>query len=217
MRLIDQDRAGLIEYTVKQISAVCPDGSDDINRSVIARHIDEALERLAHCIRFVAMWKPDEFNYLHSSQNCQYLYYLSNTIWRNERHSGVCTRLFLLNKALNAIDLFYEIELPPVFFIGHSVGIVFSKAVYGNYFAIYQNSTIGRYKSDVPVIGEGVLMYPNTAIIGKCRIGDYSIISQGVSVIGRDTPGSCLVFPGEGRELAFSPAKPTALDDIFRS
>lgn len=216
MELMDQTRQGLIDYTCAQVAMFFPDGKGEIVRSQVSRHLDEALARVERCINAVRMWTPDHFNYLNSSQYCIYLYYLANTIWRNERDAAVPTRLFLLNKTLNAIDLFYEIEMPEVFFIGHSVGIVLAKASYGNFLVLYQNSTVGKNHGVAPVIGDGVVMYPNTAIIGRSHVADGTIVSQGTSIINRDTPGHCVAYPGEMGNLLFKPAKRTVLEDIFR-
>jgi serine O-acetyltransferase len=161
------------------------------------------------------MWRVGEFDYLHSSQYCIYLYYLANSIWRNTGERAGCTRLFLLNKALNGIDLFYEIEMPKVFFIGHSVGIVLAKATYGEKLVLYQNSTVGKNHGAAPVLGEGVVMYPNTAIIGACRVADRTVLSQGVGLVGKDTPGDCMVFRGEGG-LVFKPNRRDFVADFFR-
>ncbi len=215
MELIDHTRQSLIDYTCAQVSTFFPDGKTELVRTHIARHIDEALARVQRCINAVKMWVPEKFNYLNSSQYCIYLYYLSNTIWRNERDNAVPTRLFCLNKALNAIDLFYEIEMPEVFFIGHSVGIVLAKATYGNYLVLYQNSTVGKNHGIAPVIGDGVIMYPNTAIIGRCHVGANTVISQGVGIINRDTPGDCIAYPGMNGDLVFKPAKRLILEDFF--
>lgn len=216
MKLIDQTPESLTDYVVRQISAIAPDGSEKVMRQIISRHMAEALERTGHCIDRVAMWRPGEFNYLHSSQYCQFLYYLANTIWRNERDAQAPTRLFLLNKALNAIDLFYEIEMPPVFFIGHSVGIVLAKATYGNYLVLYQNSTVGRHLDRIPSLGEGVILYPNTAVIGGSVLEDGVVVSQGTSVIDSHAPARSLVFPAQPGKLSFRPAPTTLLSEYFR-
>lgn len=216
MKLVDQTRSDLIAYTCAQVANLVPDGRDEPLRSLVGAHVDEALARLKGCIDQVRWWTPDQFNYLHSSQYCIYLYYLANTIWRNGGDAGACTRLFLLNKALNGIDLFYEIEMPKVFFIGHSVGIVLAKATYGERMVLYQNSTVGKNHGDAPVLGDGVVMYPNTAIIGRCKVGDGTILAQGVSVINRDTPGDCVAYPGTGGDLVFKPSKRDVMADIFR-
>lgn len=216
MELIDQTPESLAVYTCAQVAALVPDGKADTLLPLIKRHQAEALARVERCIGAVRMWQPGRFNYLHSSQYCQYLYYLANTIWRNEGDAKACTRLFLLNKALNGIDMFYEIELPEVFFIGHSVGIVLAKATYGNYLVLYQNSTVGKNHGAAPVIGDGVVMYPNTAIIGRSHVGSGSVIAQGVSVINRDTPGNCLVYAGNAGDLVCKPAREPAAQEYFR-
>ncbi|GAB7545209.1 LbetaH domain-containing protein [Cupriavidus sp. 8B] len=216
MELIDQTPESLAAYTCAQVAALVPDGKAETLLPLIKRNQAEALARVERCINAVRMWHPGRFNYLHSSQYCQYLYYLANTIWRNEADAKAGTRLFLLNKALNGIDLFYEIEMPEVFFIGHSVGIVLAKATYGNYLVLYQNSTVGKNHGAAPVIGDGVVMYPNTAIIGRSNVGNGSVIAQGVSVINRDTPGDCLVYAGNAGDLVCKPAREPAAEEYFR-
>jgi len=153
---------------------------------------------------------------LHSSQYCIFLYYLANTIWCKEQTRTVCTKLFALNKALNAIDCFYEIELPEVFFIGHSVGIVLVKASYGNHLVLYQNSTVGKNHGAAPVLEDGVVMYPNSAIIGGGLIRAGTILSQGVSVINRCTEANMTGLQGANGSLLFKPIERNVLTDFFR-
>lgn len=216
MDLVDQTRSGLLDYTCAQVANLAPDGRGDAVRRDVDAYMDEALGRVGVCIDHVRMWKPGAFDYLHSSQYCIYLYYLANSIWRGTGERGSCTRLFLLNKALNGIDLFYEIEMPKAFFIGHSVGIVLAKASYGERLVFYQNSTVGKNHGEAPVIEDEVVMYPNTAIIGRCTVGAGTILSQGVSVLNRDTPGDCVAYAGAAGDLVFRPAKRNVIADIFR-
>jgi serine O-acetyltransferase len=215
MQLVNISKQGLVDLTSRQVANLYPDGRGLLGER-IASHVDEALERTRVCINAVRMWREEEFNYLHSSQYCTYLYFLANTIWRNTGDSDACTRLFLLNKALNAIDCFYEIELPDIFFIGHSVGIVLSKATYGRYLVLYQNSTVGKNHGVAPVIGEGVVMYPNSAIIGRCHVGARTVLSQGTSVVNADTPGNVVAFNSGNPRVAFKPLGRDVLADIFR-
>lgn len=214
LKLVGFDRPGLVQYVSRQIEHVIPDGIE-IN-SVIDTHLDEALLRVQTCINAVKMWSRDCFNPLHSSQHCIFLYFLSNTIWKQTSCSDVPLKLFLLNKAFHAIDCFYEIELPEVFFIGHSVGIVLAKATYGNHLVLYQNSTVGKNHGIAPVIEEGVILYPNSAVIGHCLIKQGSVIAQGVSVINRNTEAGKLVFQGTGGDLVFKDNSHPSLGDFFR-
>jgi len=214
MELIGFDRSGLVQYVTRQIGHVVPDGYDVC--SDIEAHLDEALRRLNVCINSVRMWQPDRYDPLHSSQHCTFLYFLSHTIWKRTGTTQTPLRLFLLNKALNAIDCFYEVELPKIFLIGHSVGIVLAKATYGNHLVLYQNSTIGKNHGVSPVLENGVILYPNTAIIGDCLIRSGSVVSQGVSVINQSTEAQKIVFQGDSGSLVFKNASRNILADFFR-
>ncbi|HVI32382.1 hypothetical protein [Phenylobacterium sp.] len=215
MKLVDHSRESLIEYTVRQSMAVVPDGREDAFRGAIDVHMDEALERLGRCIDACAPWRAGQFNVLQSSQHCIYLYLLSNTIWKRSGDTAAATRLFLMNKAFNGIDLFYEIAMPEVFYIGHSVGIVLAKATYGNYLVLYQNSTVGRHKDQIPVIGDRVVLYPNTAVIGRSVVESDCVISQGTSVINKRVPAGQMAFRAADG-LAFSPRPDDLLQEYFR-
>lgn len=215
LKLVNGHRDGLPRYVERQLASLFPDGAPGV-REAIDAHLDEALARLERCIDAVRMWREGEFDCLHSSQYTIFLYYLANTLWRHGADARVCTKLFLLNKALNGIDCFYEIELPEVFFIGHSVGIVLAKASYGEHLVLYQNVTVGKNHGVAPAIEAGVVLYPNSAVIGRSRVGAGSVVGQGVSVVNRDTPGDSLVFQGTGGGLTFKPAQRSVLADIFR-
>jgi serine O-acetyltransferase len=215
LKLVHSSREQLLAYVVRQLQNFFPDGQGDPHAAIDSR-LDTALDRLAHCICAVRMWREGEFDPLHSSQYAIFLYYLAHTLHRSGADRALCNKLFFLNKALNGIDLFYEIDLPPVFFIGHSVGIVLAKAQYGSHLVLYQNCTVGKNHGEAPVLGDGVVMYPHSAIIGRCRVGDGTVIAQGVSVVGRDTPGHGLVFQGGRDDLHFALSKRDILADIFR-
>jgi len=214
LKLLHSSREDLLNYVVTQLEHFFPDGQSGIKQILDACLVD-ALARLENCINAVRMWRPGEFDYLHSSQYAIFLYFLSHTLWRKEGNQRICTKLFFLNKSLNGIDCFYEIEMPEIFFIGHSVGIVLAKATYGNYLVLYQNSTVGKNHGIAPVIGDRVILYPNSAVIGKSLVRSGSVLSQGVSIINRDTPGDCLAFQGNGGDLIFRPQQ-DSIDEYFR-
>lgn len=210
-------RTELLAYVCRQLDTFYPDGLDANAPTVLGAHLDAALARLGRCINEVRWWRQGEFDHLHSTQYTIFLYYLANTVWKSTGERRLCSKLFGLNKALNGIDLFYEIDMPEVFFIGHSVGIVFAKATYSNYLVVYQNSTVGKNHGVAPVLGEGVVMYPNTAIIGRCQVGARTVLAQGCSLVNTDSPGDCTVFgAATGAGVVFKPTRNDALTDIFR-
>lgn len=217
LKITHFSEADLLRYVVRQMEHFFPDGLTASAQEKLRPHMDEALLRLENCIGSVRMWTPGNFDHLHSSQYTIFLYYLANTVWKSTGDRTLCNKLFGLNKTLNGIDLFYEIDMPAKFFIGHSVGIVLAKATYGEYFAIYQNSTVGKNHGDAPKLGKGVIMYPNTAIIGRCEVGSGTVISQGTSLVNLSTPGACLAFPNHSAAgVLLKPLKKNILNDIFR-
>jgi len=216
LKLVDHTRESLIAYTTAQCVSVVPDGREAAFRKAVDAHLDEALERLHRCINACAPWRPDEFNILQSSQHCIYLYYLSNTIWMRSGDTAAPTRLFLMNKAFNGIDLFYEIAMPEVFYIGHSVGIVLAKATYGNHLVLYQNATVGRHKADIPVLGERVILYPGSAVVGRAVVEDGAVLSQGTRAINRRVPANRMAFADAGGDLTFRPTPDDLIREYFR-
>lgn len=215
MQIVNIDRRELAPYIRRQLSNILP-MEDDPKSGLIDTHMAAALERVERCLSAIRMWPLGQFNVLQSGQYCIFLYFLANTIWRAEHEEGICTRLFLLNKALNSIDCFYEIELPDVFLIGHSSGIVLAKATYGNYLVLHQNCTVGKNHGVAPEIGDRVVLYPNSAVIGRSRVGSGTVVAQGVSVINRDTPGESVAFSGLAGDLVFKKMNRNVMEDFFR-
>ena len=216
MKIVSINEHQLSSYIHQQLKNFfpVPFSSDDI--LLIEKYLPETLHRTAYCIDHVSMWKPGFFDVLHSSQYCIFLYYLANTIWNHERQTTLCNKLFFLNKTLNGIDCFYEIVLPDIFFIGHSVGIVLAKATYGRYLVLYQNSTVGKNHGIAPVIEEKVILYPNSAVIGNSLVKKGSVISQGVSVINKTTQPDTLVFNGLCGALVYKKQSLKIVEGYFR-
>ena len=211
-------RTQLPDYIFAQLAGVVPfPEMSTSERALVDSHLDEALKRTLRCINEVVLWTPGKFDVTHSTQYCIFIYYLSNTIWRREGNREICTRLFLLNKTLNAVDIFYEIEMPEIFFIGHSAGIVLAKASYSNFLVLYQNSTVGKNHGQAPVIEEGAILYPNTAVIGDSLVRRGSVISQGVGVINSSTEANKIAFSGAGGNLIFKTSKHCIQRDFFRN
>jgi serine O-acetyltransferase len=216
LKLRGHTRETLLAYVTAQCASIVPDGREAVFRTVVDAHLDEALERLCRCINACAPWRQDEFNVLQSSQHTAFLYYLSNTIWMRSGDTEAPTRLFLMNKAFNGIDLFYEIAMPEVFYIGHSVGIVLAKATYGNYLVLYQGTTVGRHKDQIPVIGDRVVLYPGSSVAAGAVVGDDVVISLGVRVIGKHVPSGMIAFAGAGGDLVLRPRPDDLLGEYFR-
>lgn len=128
---------------------------------------------------------------------CNYLYWVSRLLYINEI-LHIANKVYCLNKMLNSVELFYEVELPDIWSCEHPLGSVMGRARYGNFFFYYQGCTVGgnRHKGELeyPIIGEHVKMFSNSKILGKCNIGNNVILAANAYVINQDIPDNSMVF-----------------------
>lgn len=134
------------------------------------------------------------FNPFHSAQYSIFLYYLSNSVWKHSGNSMLADKIYYLNKMLNAIDLFYEVEMPDIFFLDHPVGSVLGRAKYGNYFTFAQNCTVGNNKGIFPEFGEHVTLHSGAKVLGDCKIGNNVAIAANTYIKDTDIPDNTIVF-----------------------
>ena len=81
----------------------------------------------------------------------------------------------------------------------HPIGIVIVKgAKFGNNCRIFHNVTIGRWRNKVPKIGNNVVIFPNSLVIGDVEIGDNCIIGGG-SVVTKSIPPNKIVVGNPAR------------------
>lgn len=193
--------ASFFSAVSRQLDAVIPDFED--GAPILREHFDEALELTTGNVSSLREWRGKGFDPNVTFQYAAFLYTLSRVIFLDYGLNSTAIRIFSLNKCLNGVEAFPEIDLTDRFLLGHTVGLVFSKANYGQYCVFHQGCTVGRSKEDRPQLGEGVIMFPNSSVLGRCRIGNNAVISAGVQVINQDVPESCIAFQGFKGRLEF--------------
>ena len=210
--------AALADYVGAQLHAFFP---EEAGLNDLATVMADALERVEACFsRIGAKGFRDAagavFNHRHTDQYAIFLYYLANSAFRRFGDHPLAEKAYALNKALHALDAFYEVELPDVFLLVHPVGTVLGRATYGNYFCSYQNVTVGGNLDDAhPVFGEGVVLYGGSRIIGAVEIGENSLVSAGAIVMDRQLPPGSVVF-GQHPNIGHRPNIRSVIGDIFR-
>lgn len=155
------------------------------------------------------------FNPFHSGQYCIFLYFLSRTIFlNNPDYRSLADRVYYLNKALNAVDLFYEVELPDIFAVDHPLGTILGRAKYSDYFTCLQNCTVGNNNGIYPTIGRYVTMLSGAKLIGDSTVGDHVILSANSYVKDSDIPPCSIVF-GESPNLIIKTREPAFFTSAF--
>lgn len=188
----------LARYVARQLAHLLPD--DHRALDTLRAAMPAALERARHCVARVRAWHAGGFDPLVSGQYATLLYFLGREAAVGQGDAPTATRLFLLNKALNGLELYHEIELPDVFFLSHTLGLVLAKAAYADRLVLHQGCTVGRKGPDErPQFGERVVMFPGSMVIGRCRIGARTTLAPGTCLVDTDTPEDSLVLPGAGR------------------
>lgn len=173
--------------------------------------IPAAHKRTISCFKSINNKYYDNFQLTHSGQYATFLYFLSNEIFKNTGRNELSDKLYYLNKIMHSIDLYYEVQMPDIYYWEHPLGTVLGRAQYGNYFTVYQSCTVGgnwdkNGALHYPVIGNNVTLFSYACILGNCKIGNNSIIASHAYLIDQDIPDNSIVF-GQGNNLVIKPNK----------
>ena len=119
---------------------------------------------------------------------------------------------------MHGIDWYHQIDLPVHFLAEHPLGSVLGRAKYGDYFFVYQGSTVGgnrkKGKLYYPQIGNNVVMYANSSVIGDSKIGNNVIVSANTYIINENIPNNCIVF-GQSPKLTLKAMNDKNINGMF--
>lgn len=118
--------------------------------------------------------------------------------WENRGVNECADMVYYLNKIMHSVDWYHQIELPIHFLAEHPMGCVLGRAKYGDYFFVYQGTTVGGNRKNgklyYPQIGNNVIMYANSSVIGDSIIGNNVVISAEATIINQIVPNNSIVF-----------------------
>lgn len=200
------DRGGdetsvLAGYMLGQLRALFPGDEDEVES--LSPYVPEALAEVKNLVGHIIEWKERGFDKLVSWQYATFLYKLGHLCLRSGVGIAATDRLFLLNKALNGLDLHPQIELPQMFFLSHTNSAVFARAEYSEYSVFHQNITVGRKGTKRPTMERYLVMYPASMIIGNCYVRENTVLAPGVRLVDKDTPGNCYVLEDKKGSVRF--------------
>jgi serine O-acetyltransferase len=173
--ILSLTESGLAGYLTRQINNMFPDGRH-IDVSDVLTLLPAVLERVDHCFsqvgnKYFFDGRDVVFNHLHGDQYAMFLYLVSREVYELKGDTNLASKLFLLNKALHGIDVFYEVELPSIFLFVHPLGTVLGRGSYSDYLLVYQCCSVGSNHDAYPTLGEYCTLRPGSAILGECMIG----------------------------------------------
>lgn len=192
----------MAELTSRQLNTFFPDGNVTNPDSLVAG-IEWTFARLAtihRVVRATYYRRGDApyFDHLHGDQQASYLYLLARHAFVERGEREVATKLYLLNKALHALDLYFEVVLPEIFLLSHPVGTVLGRATYGNYLVISQNCTVGNIDGIYPTLGPGAVLGAGAMVVGRSRLGASVCVGAGSLLVNMDVPDCCTVVGRAG-------------------
>ncbi|OQP50816.1 hypothetical protein A4H97_03045 [Niastella yeongjuensis] len=191
-------KAELQLYVCNQLNNFFPD-NNPVKPAEFEGVIDITLDRVDFCFKKVAYERYNKggetiLSHLYADQYLVFLWFLSNTFWKEKGHSAIGSKLYYLNKTLHAFDCMYDTALPDIFLIFHGAGTMLGKAAYSDYFVALQGCTVGSQKGKYPVIGKGVSLTAHSSIIGDCEIGDRVSVSMYTSIFEKNIPNDTTAF-----------------------
>jgi len=210
---MELDVAALGGYVARQIGALFPiPGDETAVRAELNSALPEALDWAEECFSLIKVkcFRRDGrpyFSPLIGDQYAMFLYMLAHTVGRRGSGGTLASRLYLLNKALHGLDVFYEVKMPRVFLFVHPLGTVLGRANYGDRIVIYQGVTVGgNTKYEYPDIGRNVVLYSNSSVLGRCRLNDGALVAARACLMEIEIPANHVAF-GLHPAVKFRPAK----------
>lgn len=193
----------LIEYVCRQLNTFYPDNKM-VKKNDINIPMDLTLDRVQYCFSHIKLSSYNNngcifFNHLHSDQYSQFLYYLSNSIYKLDYDTRISDKLICLNKALHGIWFSYKGNLPDIFLLSHPVGTVLGNAKYSDYLFVQQNVTVntGVIPNETPVLGKFLFLGAGAKIIGSGKIGDNVTIGVDSVIYKKNISDGVLVYCNE--------------------
>ncbi|MBR8537382.1 hypothetical protein KDU71_17575 [Carboxylicivirga sediminis] len=200
----------LIPLLKKQLENNFLLGSEE--SKLIDEVLDSVLQRVDQCFRrcknkYYYQGGEVVFNPYHLGQYSVFLYFLSNMVWKRFG-TGLADKIYCLNRMISSCDLFYQVELPEVFYMEHPVGSVIGRGKIGNFFCFQQNCTVGGNKGIYPTLGNGVWLFAGATVIGNSKIGNNVFVSAHSYVKDEIIPDNTIVF-GKSPNLILKQKEPS--------
>ncbi len=199
----------LAGYTARQLNHFFPDPTP-AEEGALRKGVEWVFERLAKlhgrtADKYYFRNGQAYFDHLHGDQYATYIYFLSRYCATESGDRDLAAKLYLLNKALFAVDIYFEVQLPEIFLLCHPVGTVLGRATYQDYLVVSQNCTVGNIDSVYPELGWGTVLCSGSSVLGGCKFGDSVCVGAGSMVMNLTVPAQHNVV-GRAKDVRILPS-----------
>lgn len=203
--VLSLSREDLQYYISHQLEYRFPDRKTklDFSDKKNAMALADGLERTEYCFSHIhqngyrtnVREGQTYFNHLHMDQYSLFLYYFSNSLYKREGNTDLCSKLVLLNRDLSGCWFSYKANLPDIFILIHPVGTVIGhrNVEFSNYLVILQNVTINATDKKL-TLGKGLFIGAGAKIIGNGDIGSFCSIGANTLVRNPNLPDNYLIY-----------------------
>jgi serine O-acetyltransferase len=209
----------LANYVSRQVDMFFPDGhcADLKGRRGL---IDLALAKLEWCFKHSVSPRYCQngeacFDHLMADQHCQFVWMLSQVVWKEQQDERLAAKLFGLNRAMHGFNCMYDTNLPDIFLLFHITGTVLGKSKYSDFLVVSQNCTVGIHQGVYPTLGRGVVLAAGASVIGDCHIGDRVSIGCNTTVFNKDVPNDSVAYRNEAGALVLQRSEPPFAQRFF--
>ncbi len=201
MSVIDNQKEEIEKLLLHQLNQHWLEVDEDIIRNAFPRAIKAIEDNFIGLPnrRFFSDGKVQFSPYM-SVQWMIFLYRLAHEIYIQNGASTPkeADQIYYLNKIMHSNDWFYAVDLPVHFLCEHPLGSVLGRAQYGDYLFVYQGTTVGGNRSKgklcYPVLGDNVILFANSTVLGDTHIGNNVVVSAETYIINEDVPDNSIVF-----------------------
>lgn len=179
-------------------------GIDEREKEELDKATDAAVERCLNCFSkinqkyYLGVKSEGDISALHSNQYTIFLYYLCREVAKIDSIE-LADKVYYLNKTLNCVDLYHQIDLPDIFCLEHPLGSVMGRARYGDGFMFQQGCTVGGNEDKdgviiYPTIGDNVWLFANATVIGNTELGSNVFVAAQTYIKDETIPSNSIVF-----------------------
>ncbi len=149
----------------------------------------------------------------HLGHTILFLYELSRQAWMASNHH-LADLLYFLNAA-SGCNILYEVKIPLRTFCDHPHGAVIGRADFSIHsaFSFSTNCTIGNSNNIYPSIDGGLVMLPNSAILGSTDIRGNVVMSNGSKLLDAGEVRDVVVY-GTPPHNTYRPLSLARYDEI---